>query len=83
MHGERGNPREWSFDHHDPLPGWRKDGYYLQRWAQDKGWKLYEDGRLFQIQTDVLEEHPISTGEDGEDASDARKKLQLVLARMH
>ncbi|MCH8289955.1 sulfatase-like hydrolase/transferase [Candidatus Poribacteria bacterium] len=83
LYGERGNPREWIFAHHDPLPGWGKDGYYLQRWAQDKCWKLYDDGRLFHIQTDVLEEHPISAGEGGEDASDARKKLQLVLARMH
>jgi arylsulfatase A-like enzyme len=83
LQGERGNPREWIFAHHDPLPGWSKDGYYLQRWAQDKFWKLYDDGRLFQIQTDVLEEHPIAAGEGGEHASAARKKLQLVLDGMH
>jgi arylsulfatase A len=82
LRGQPGTPREWIFAHHDPLPGWGKDGYYLQRWAQDKRWKLYDDGRLFDVQADVLEDTPISPGSGGEAAESARRKLQAVLERM-
>jgi hypothetical protein len=38
------------------------------------------DGRLFQIERDRLEQHPVSGGEPG--AKAARAKLQAVLDRM-
>ena len=83
LRGEPGNPREWIFAHHDPLPGHGKDGYYLQRWAQDQRWKLYDDGRLFDVRADVLEAHPIPSGAGGSDTEAARRKLQPILDRMH
>jgi len=83
LHDERGNPRHWLFFHHDPLPGWSKDGYTLQRWAQDKRWKLYDDGRFFDVRVDVLEENSITLGECNLEAEEARQKLQSVLDRMH
>jgi len=83
LHGERGNPRHWLFFHHDPLPGWSKDGYTLQRWAQDKRWKLYDDGPFFDVRVDVLEENSITLGECNPEAEEARQKLQSVLDRMH
>ncbi|MCZ6636202.1 MAG: sulfatase-like hydrolase/transferase [bacterium] len=79
--GEAGTPREWIFAHHDPLPGHGKDAYTLQRWAQDKRWKLYETGELFDVQADVLEQNPITDG--GPEAEAARQKLQPVIDRMH
>ena len=80
--GEQGEPREWIFAHHDPLPGWGKVGYSLQRWAQDKRWKLYDDGRLFDVRADVLEARSVFPGEGGPEAEAARRKLQPVLDRM-
>lgn len=80
--GEPGTPREWVFFHHDPLPGWSKAGRYLQRWAQDQRWKLYEDGRFYNVATDVLEAHAISVGQGGSEALAARRKLERVLYRM-
>ena len=80
LKGETGTPREWIFAHHDPLPGWGKEGYYLKRWAQDKRWKLYDTGDLYDVVADELEEHPVVNG--GADAEAARRKLQPVLDRM-
>ena len=81
LKGEAGAPREWIFAHHDPLPGWGKEGYYLQRWAQDRHWKLYDTGDLYDVVADELEEHPIA--DSGAEAEAARQKLQDVLNRMH
>ena len=78
--GKRPNPREWIYAWHNPLPGWAKEGYYLQEWAQDQTWKLYDDGLLYNLVIDVLEEYPIE--EDTEESKTARKNLQSVLNRM-
>ncbi len=83
LRGEPGDPREWIFAHHDPLPGWGKEDYSLQRWAQDKRWKLYDGGHLFDVRADVLEERLILPGEGSPEAAAARRKLQPVLDRMH
>ena len=44
--------------------------------ARDQRWKLYSDGRLFDISNDVLEENPVSGG------GPAREKLQAALDSM-
>lgn len=82
LRGEQGNPHEWLYFYHTPLPGWGKKGYYLQRWVQDKRWKLYDDGRLFNYETDVLEEHPIASGAGDPEAEQARQTLQPILDQM-
>jgi arylsulfatase A len=82
LRGERGNPHEWLYFYHNPLPGWGKKGYRLQRWVQDKRFKLYDDGQFFDYQADVLEERPIAEGTGGPEAEAARRKLQSVLERM-
>ncbi|MEX2261584.1 MAG: sulfatase-like hydrolase/transferase [Bryobacteraceae bacterium] len=81
VRGENGNPREWLFSHHDPRPGWDKKPYTLTRFARDKRFKLYTDGRFYDIPADVLEQKPIASGQGGE-AESARKRLQAVLNRM-
>ncbi|NJN83593.1 MAG: sulfatase-like hydrolase/transferase [Caldilineaceae bacterium] len=82
VRGEAGNPRAWIFSHHDPLPGWGKVGYRLQRWAQDKRWKLYDTGELFDYAADVMEKKALSPGQGGPEAESARRQLQMVLDQM-
>ena len=45
--------------------------------ARDHRWKLYNDGRLYDISKDVLEQSPVMQG-----GSEARAKLQAVLDSM-
>jgi arylsulfatase A-like enzyme len=77
--GKRAKRRDWLFSHFDPHPGC-KQPLKATRLAWDRQWKLYMDGRLFQIERDRLEQHPVSGGEPG--AKAARAKLQAVLDRM-
>lgn len=74
-----GTPREWVLVHHDPRPGWGKERWTsLEYFVRDQRWKLYEDGRLYDIANDVLEQAPIT---EGDAAQAARQKLQAVLDR--
>jgi hypothetical protein len=66
--GKPGNPRQWA---------------YCQRgdkaWARTQRWKLYRDGRLYDMEKDPLEKSPILPGSDTEDSSAVRKKLRTAL----
>jgi len=79
LRGETGNPREWVFFHYDPRPGWDKRQYSLKRFARGRRYKLYSDGRLFDVPGDVLEQNPIRPGAGVPEAERARRRLQAVL----
>jgi arylsulfatase A len=74
LQGRIGTPREWIYLYHEPVPGPEPDPIIFTR---DQRWKLYSDGRLFDISKDVLEQNPITEGGD-----QARKKLQAALDSM-
>jgi arylsulfatase A-like enzyme len=74
LHGETGTPRESIFVYYWTNPGNGKP----QRFARDERWKLYGNGRLFDVENDVLEQHPVK----GPESEAIRKKLQAVLDRM-
>ncbi|MEQ8791738.1 MAG: sulfatase-like hydrolase/transferase [Pirellulaceae bacterium] len=80
--GESGEPREWIFCHFDPQPGWDKDKFSKRQFIRDKRFKLYDDGRLFEVPRDLREEHPLSPETDSEAASAARRKLQQALQQV-
>jgi len=78
--GKKGNPREWTYCWFDPRPGHAKEDYTrLVQYARDQRFKLYDDGKLFDVPADVLEQSPIAVGSGGPAAETARKKLQAVL----
>jgi arylsulfatase A len=78
LKGQKGNPRDWIYCWHDPRPGWDKDQFKLEEWVRNKRFKLYRDGRLFDIPADPLEERPLGPGL----APAARRALQPVLDKM-
>jgi len=80
--GTEATVREWVFCHFDPRPGWDKDRFRLRRFARDKRYKLYDDGRLYDISKDVLEQKPITDGVDSPGSSKARERLAAVLKSM-
>jgi arylsulfatase A-like enzyme len=79
VRGEKGNPRPWLFSHWDPHPGCKAD-IKPTRLAWDERWKLYMDGRLFDLKNDYFEKSPVS-GTAPEVAA-ARRKLQGALDQM-
>lgn len=78
LKGRRGEPREWVFCHYDPHWG----NFKFSRHAQDKQYKLYHDGRLFDYRRDPLEQSPIAENTQTSAQRRARQKLQQVLEKL-
>ncbi|MFZ9746703.1 MAG: sulfatase-like hydrolase/transferase [Opitutaceae bacterium] len=81
LRGERGAPREWAFFHHDPKPGVDKERFALERWAVDKRFKLYEDGRLFDLEADPDQARPRGPADEDAAARAARVTLGRLFER--
>lgn len=77
LKGEKATPREWVFCHYDP----RWQFWKPCRFVRDKRWKLYDDGRLYDLQKDILEKFPIRDEKDKE-ISKIRTRLQKILDKM-
>jgi arylsulfatase A len=78
--GKAGNPREWLFTWYFPRPYAEKlDDAYSHpevRFARDARYKLYGDGRFFDLERDPEEQAALAAG------GGARRKLQAVLDQM-
>ena len=77
--GERGNPREWIYGYYFPHPYAKRfndsNNHPEVRYARDQRYKLYDNGDLYDTQTDVMEAKAI----DLERAAPAVKQVQLKL----
>jgi hypothetical protein len=57
---------------------WILNEYHQTRVVRDTRFKLYSDGRLFDANSDPVEQHDLSNSEEA-DAAAARERLQAVL----
>ena len=78
LRGEKGNPREHIFCHYDPRWGPMKKT--PTRFVRSKQFKLYEDGRLFDVSVDPLEQNVLAALSPDQQA--AKGKLQAALDSM-
>ncbi len=76
--GKAGKPRDWVYTYYCPRP----ERTPPVRYAQDRRWKLYGDGRFYEYRTDLSELHPISNVSGNPEAAAARKKLRGALLAM-
>ena len=81
--GEGRSPREWVYTYYYPRPyAERLDHpfrHFEVRFAQDQRYKLYGDGRLFDLSMDIMEEAPLPLEEGSAEVAAARLKLQSAL----
>jgi arylsulfatase A-like enzyme len=79
LRDEKGNPREWIFCHYDPL--WGKASRGKTRFARTQRFKLYHDGRFYDLSVDVLEKEEIdlAKGNEVKLKQSVRDRLQAVL----
>ncbi len=82
LFGKAEQVRPWVFCHYDPRPGWDKDQFRKIRFARDQRYKLYGDGKLYDVPNDKLEKHPILTADDNDVTRQARLRLGKVLKNM-
>jgi arylsulfatase A-like enzyme len=76
--GKAAKPKEYIYMYYEPKWGNFGKGIFVR----NQKYKLYSDGRFYNIEKDVLEENPINLAtSQGEDLQ-AGKKLTKSLARM-
>jgi arylsulfatase A-like enzyme len=75
LRGQTGRPRDWIFCHYDPRWG----NFTPARYAQDKQYKLYEDGGLYDYRQDPLEKSPLARTSLTPAQERSRQSLQEVL----
>jgi len=73
--GEKGSPREWLYSWYNPSGGPNPKAEF----AHDARFKLYSDGRLFDVREDGKEKQPIAAKFLSADAAAAKVKLQAAL----
>lgn len=67
MLGQDYSPREWLFCHYDP----QKGGFEKRRFVHNAEWKLYENGEIYNVLNDPLEQNAIAEN----DLNPEQKKL--------
>ena len=77
--GRPARPREWAFFWHDPRPGWDKEKRTRHIFALDHDYKLYSDGRFFDLRADLAEARPLAAESLNAAQRTARMKLAGVI----
>lgn len=80
--GIQGAPREAAFFWYDPRPGWDKEKFSRSIFALNHDYKLFSDGRMFDIAGTALREVPLDLKQLPAAALQARAKLQATIDRM-
>ncbi|VGO14877.1 Arylsulfatase [Pontiella desulfatans] len=75
LKGEKGNPRDWVLLHYQPYWGKIKGTQYVR----DQRFKLYRDGRFYEVPNDLKEKSNLSVGQAGERGETARIELGRTL----
>ena len=79
LKGETGNPRDWIYFHFEPMSG---RVHQFARFIRDHRWKLYDDGRLFDLNADPEEESAFEPSTDNDERTEARTNLAPVFEQM-
>jgi arylsulfatase A len=77
LKGQEGDPREYLLCWYHP--DWGK--WEPAEFARDKTWKLYQNGKLYNVVEDPMEERPLPADAPGE-AAKAREKLRDALREL-
>lgn len=81
--GKPGKKHEWIYGYYFPRPYAKKlDNMFYHwevRYARNKRFKLYDNGKLYNTVEDVLEKHPIAPDTASKQAQAVQEKLQSTL----
>lgn len=77
LSGKKQTERSHVFVHYDPM--WGRFKEIRTKFARDKKYKLYQDGRFFDVPSDPLEKNAISEIEMTNSQKQVREQLQAVL----
>ena len=66
------SPRKWAFVEHR-----------RKHWVRDQRWKLYHNGKLFDVSRDPAEKNSVKKGAGNDEANAARRRLSSVLESLN
>ncbi len=69
--GQDGTPRKWSYNQFEG-----------SAWIRTHRWKLYDDGKLYDMTSDPLEQNPILAENDGKESFEIRAYLTKELKKL-
>ncbi len=82
LRGQTGNPRDSVVIHYDKDPDFSEPKFRRVRFAYDGKYKLYLDGRMFEVARDYLEQSPLDLLQASSEVRAARVRLQEALNRL-
>jgi arylsulfatase A len=82
LFGGKGTPRDWAFFWYDPRPGWDKEKFSRSIFALDHRYKLFSDGRFYDIAGVTLREEALDVSQLTPEAEAARVKLKGAISKM-
>ncbi len=59
--GQEDCRKDWIYIDYNPRPGWDKDHLMPSTFVKGRRYKLYHDGRFYDVENDELEENPLGT----------------------
>ena len=72
VYEKEGRPREWIFSHYTPVHN-ADANKHSARFMQNQHYKLYSDGRFYDLKKDIEEQNPIAEGQAGTEGELVRK----------
>ncbi len=80
------SPKQFTYCEEAVLPkpgGTEPDGTSSGlKWVRTQDWKLYNDGRLYHMKEDAIEQYPITKDQDNPTQATARTKLQNAFKKL-
>lgn len=76
LKGQKGDPRDWVFCWYER--NGKRDGN-VKRFARNQTYKLYHDGRFYNVPADELEKHELDVEELDTATAEVRTKLRAVI----
>ncbi|QDT39979.1 Arylsulfatase [Gimesia alba] len=76
LNGQPGQPRDWVLCHYQPYWGRFQGSQYVR----DGQFKLYRDGRFFNVPQDLKESQNLTTGQASDQGEQIRRMLQQTLS---
>jgi arylsulfatase A len=81
IRGEKGTPRDWIFSHYQPIHS-EAANKHSARFIRDRNYKLYSDGRFYDLVKDIEEKSPVPAGKAGVEGEKRRKVFAAELAKL-
>ncbi|MCE7065912.1 sulfatase-like hydrolase/transferase [Dyadobacter sp. CY326] len=73
--------REWIFSHYSPIHS-EGANKHAARFFRNHRYKLYSDGRFYDLKADIEEKQPIAAGKAGAEGEKVRKNFEAELAKL-